>query len=52
MVRMMKAFVMKPVGEVGAIEKAVPEPGPNDAIVKTTAAHIYTGLCPEAARSG
>ena len=46
MVRMMKAFVMKRVGEVDATDKAVPEPGPNDAIVKTTAALIDTGLCP------
>jgi hypothetical protein len=45
MVRMMKALVMKRVGGVGAMEKAVPGPGPNDALVKT-AALIYTGLCP------
>jgi threonine dehydrogenase-like Zn-dependent dehydrogenase len=38
----MKAFVMKRVGEVGIVEKAVPDPGPNDAIVKTTAALICT----------
>ena len=42
MVRMLKAFVMKRVGEVGTMEKAVPEPGPNDALVKTTAAdHLH-----------
>jgi threonine dehydrogenase-like Zn-dependent dehydrogenase len=38
----MKAFVMKRIGEVGVMEKPVPEPGPNDAIVKTTAALICT----------
>ena len=52
MVRMMKAFVMKRVGEVGATDEAVSEPGPNDAIFKTTAARIDTGLCPGEARSG
>lgn len=38
----MKAFVMRRIGEVGVMEKPVPEPGPNDAIVKTTAALICT----------
>src|SRR5689334_196536 len=38
----MKAFVMKRIGEVGITEKAVPEPGPNDAVVKTTAALVCT----------
>jgi threonine dehydrogenase-like Zn-dependent dehydrogenase len=38
----MKAFVMKEIGAVGMIEKPVPSPGPNDAIVKTTAALICT----------
>jgi threonine dehydrogenase-like Zn-dependent dehydrogenase len=38
----MKAFVMKRVGEVGIVEKPIPEPGPNDALVKTTAALICT----------
>lgn len=38
----MKAFVMRRIGEVGVVEKPVPEPGPNDAIVKTTAALICT----------
>jgi threonine dehydrogenase-like Zn-dependent dehydrogenase len=32
----MKAFVMQKIGEVGFTEKPVPEPGPGDAIVKTT----------------
>jgi threonine dehydrogenase-like Zn-dependent dehydrogenase len=38
----MVAFVMKRVGEVGVAEKPVPDPGPNDAVVKTTAAMICT----------
>lgn len=38
----MKAFVMKGIGAVGMMEKPVPSPGPNDAIVKTTAALICT----------
>ena len=32
----MKAFVMKAIGQVGFMEKPIPQPGPNDAIVKTT----------------
>ena len=38
----MKAFVMKRIGEVGVMEKPIPEPGPNDAVVRTTAALICT----------
>lgn len=38
----MKAFVMKEIGAVGMMEKPVPTPGPNDAIVQTTAALICT----------
>jgi isopropanol dehydrogenase (NADP+) len=38
----MKAFVMKKIGEVGFIEKPIPEPGPNDAVVKTTKALVCT----------
>src|SRR5204862_6796515 len=38
----MKAFVMKAIGQVGCIEKPIPHPGPNDAIVKTTKALICT----------
>jgi len=38
----MKAFVMKRIGEVGILEKPIPEPGPNDAILRTTAALICT----------
>lgn len=40
--RTMMAFVMRRVGEVGVMEKPVPDPGPNDAVVKTTAAMICT----------
>jgi isopropanol dehydrogenase (NADP+) len=42
MAEMMKAFVMKRIGEVGLMEKPVPEPGPNDAVVRTTKALICT----------
>lgn len=38
----MKAFVMKRIGEVGVMEKPIPEPGPNDAVIKTTAALVCT----------
>jgi threonine dehydrogenase-like Zn-dependent dehydrogenase len=38
----MKAFVMKAIGQVGFMEKPIPRPGPNDAIVKTTRALICT----------
>ncbi len=38
----MKAFVMKEIGRVGFMDKPVPRPGPNDAIVKTTRALICT----------
>jgi threonine dehydrogenase-like Zn-dependent dehydrogenase len=38
----MKAFVMKAIGQVGFLEKPIPQPGPNDAIVKTTKALICT----------
>ena len=41
-VKTMRAFVMKRVGEVGVLEKPVPEPGPEDAVVKTTAALVCT----------
>lgn len=41
MSKTMKAFVMKKIGEAGIIEKPVPtDPGPNDAIIKTTAALV------------
>lgn len=38
----MQAFVMKSIGEVGFTEKPIPEPGPNDAVIKTTTALICT----------
>ncbi len=38
----MKAFVMKKIGEVGIAEKPIPEPGPNGAVIRTTAALICT----------
>ena len=38
----MHTFVMKQIGEVGMMEKPMPECGPNDAIVRTTAALICT----------
>jgi isopropanol dehydrogenase (NADP+) len=38
----MKAFVMKEIGQVGFMDKPVPTPGPNDAIIKTTRALICT----------
>jgi threonine dehydrogenase-like Zn-dependent dehydrogenase len=38
----MKAFVMKHIGAVGLMEKPIPEPGPSDAVVKTTTALICT----------
>lgn len=43
MAKTMKAFVMKKIGAVGMMEKPLPEdPGPNDAIIKATAALICT----------
>ncbi|MBO8181529.1 MAG: zinc-binding dehydrogenase [Archaeoglobus sp.] len=38
----MKAFVMKRVGEVGFMDKPIPEVGPYDALIKTTNALICT----------
>jgi threonine dehydrogenase-like Zn-dependent dehydrogenase len=38
----MKAFVMKEIGQVGFMDKPVPKPGPNDAVIKTTRALICT----------
>jgi len=38
----MKAFVMKGLDRVAFLEKPVPKPGPNDAVVKTTKALICT----------
>jgi threonine dehydrogenase-like Zn-dependent dehydrogenase len=38
----MRAFVMEGIGHVALREKPIPTPGPNDAIVRTTAALICT----------
>lgn len=38
----MRAFVMQSLGHVGFMDKPVPTPGPNDAIIKTTRALICT----------
>src|SRR5215469_12941076 len=38
----MKAFVMKEIGRVGFMDKPIPRPGPNDAIIQTTRALICT----------
>lgn len=38
----MQAFVMKALGQVGFMDKPIPSPGPDDAIVKTTRALICT----------
>ncbi|HMS86081.1 MAG TPA: alcohol dehydrogenase catalytic domain-containing protein, partial [Nitrospira sp.] len=42
MAQTMQAFVMKKLGSVGMMEKPIPDPGPNDAIIKTTAALVCT----------
>jgi threonine dehydrogenase-like Zn-dependent dehydrogenase len=42
MAEIMNTFVMKRIGEVGVMEKPIPDPGPNDAIIKTTAALVCT----------
>ena len=39
---MMTAFVMKGIGKVDFMEKPIPDPGPNDAVVKTTKALVCT----------
>ncbi len=38
----MKAFVMKEIGRVGFMDKPIPEPGANDAVVRTSKALICT----------
>ena len=38
----MNCFVMPGIGKVGMVEKPIPRVGPNDAIVRTTAALICT----------
>lgn len=42
MAETMRAFVIKKVGETEVVEKPIPEPGPEEAIVRTTAALICT----------
>ena len=42
MPEMMNAFVMPEVGKTAVTQKPVPEPGPEEAIVRTTAALICT----------
>lgn len=42
MPELMKCFVMRGIGRVGVMEKPVPRAGPNDAIIRTTAALICT----------
>lgn len=42
MQKTMRAFVMKGIGRVGFMEKPVPDPGPMDAIIKTTKALVCT----------
>lgn len=38
----MRAFVIEAVGQTAVVDKPVPEPGPEEAIVRTTAALICT----------
>jgi threonine dehydrogenase-like Zn-dependent dehydrogenase len=38
----MQAFVMQSINQVGFAEKPIPEPGPDDAVIKTTRALICT----------
>jgi isopropanol dehydrogenase (NADP+) len=38
----MQSFVMRKIGEVGFLDKPIPEPGPNDAVIRTTAALLCT----------
>lgn len=42
MTETMRAFIIKEVGHVGIVEKPVPEPDPDEAVVKTTAALVCT----------
>jgi threonine dehydrogenase-like Zn-dependent dehydrogenase len=42
MSQMMRSFVMQGIGKVGMMDKPIPRPGPNDAIIRTTAALICT----------
>jgi threonine dehydrogenase-like Zn-dependent dehydrogenase len=38
----MRSFVMRRIGETAVVEKAVPDPEPNEAVVRTTAALVCT----------
>jgi isopropanol dehydrogenase (NADP+) len=38
----MKAFVMREIGEVGFMDKPIPHPGPNDAVIRATKGLICT----------
>jgi isopropanol dehydrogenase (NADP+) len=38
----MKGLAFLQIGKVGLVEKPIPEPGPNDAVIKTTASLICT----------
>jgi threonine dehydrogenase-like Zn-dependent dehydrogenase len=42
MAESMRAFVIKQVGETGVVEKPIPQPGPEEAVVRSTAALICT----------
>src|SRR4051794_1656630 len=42
MADVMRAFVMLEVGKTAVVEKPVPEPGPEEAVVRTTASLICT----------
>ncbi len=42
MTKSMKAFVMQGIGRTEFTDKPIPEPGPNDAVVKTTRALVCT----------
>ena len=42
MSEMMKTFVMKGIGQVGFMDKPVPQAGPNDAVIRTTRALVCT----------
>ncbi len=42
MVGVMQAFVMQGIGRTEFVDKPIPEPGPNDAVVKTTRALVCT----------
>ena len=44
-IQTMKAFVMFGLGGTGFMEKPIPVPGPNDAIIKTTVALVCTTDC-------